>query len=127
MHWAIESFRSKFPEKTPHIVTTNIEHCATELPLKAWQKEGRIKVTFVPVENGIVEKDQIRNAVQDSTCLVTVMMANNETGVIQPIKEVVQMIKAINTTFCFINTPIAALGPPAGTGTRLVSPFLFSC
>ena len=96
MHWAIESFRSKFPEKIPHIVTTNIEHCATELPLKAWQKEGKIKVTFVPVENGIVEKDQIRNSVQDSTCLVTVMMANNETGVIQPIKEIVQMIKTIN-------------------------------
>ena len=96
MHWAIESFRSKFPEKIPHVVTTNIEHCATELPLKAWRKEGKIKVTFVPVENGIVEKDQIRNAVQDSTCLVTVMMANNETGVIQPIKEIVQMVKSIN-------------------------------
>ena len=37
------------------------------------------------------------------------------------------MKKAINITFCFINTPIVALVPSAGTRTRLVSPFLFSC
>ena len=43
MHWAIETFKSKYPNQVPHIITTNIEHCATELPLKAWQKEGRIK------------------------------------------------------------------------------------
>ena len=59
MHWAIESFKNQFPDQVPHIVTSNIEHCATELPLKSWQKEGRIKVTFVPVHNGMVQQDQI--------------------------------------------------------------------
>ena len=44
MNWAIEAFRSQFPDQIPHIITSNIEHCATELPLKAWQKEGKIEV-----------------------------------------------------------------------------------
>ena len=44
MKWAIEAFRSQFPDQIPHIITSNIEHCATELPLKAWQREGKIEV-----------------------------------------------------------------------------------
>ena len=55
-----------------------------------------VKVTFVPVENGIVPEDQIKNAFKETTCLVTVMLANNETGVIQPIKNIVDLVKSAN-------------------------------
>ena len=96
MHWAIESFKLKHPDKIPHIVTTNIEHCATELPLKSWSDQGKIEVDFVPVKNGRVHVQDLKNAIKTSTCLVTVMLANNETGVIQPVEEMVQMVQIIN-------------------------------
>ena len=94
MHWAIENFKSINPSRPkPHIITTNIEHCATELPLKQWQKESKIDVTFVPVNTstGKVEVDKIQECIRPNTCLVTIMMANNETGVIQPIAEIGQL------------------------------------
>ena len=42
MHWAIRNFKKASPDEKPHVVTTNIEHCATELPLKEWSKENEI-------------------------------------------------------------------------------------
>ena len=43
MHSAIEAFRKSNPVATiPHVITTNVEHCATELPLKKWESEGKI-------------------------------------------------------------------------------------
>ena len=96
MHWAIENYKAKNPSgEIPHIITTNIEHCATELPLKQWRKEGKIQVTFVPVNTatGRVEVDKIQECIRPNTCLVTVMLANNETGVIQPIKEIAELCR----------------------------------
>ena len=42
MHWAIRNFKKASPDEKPHVVTTNIEHCATELPLKEWSKENEM-------------------------------------------------------------------------------------
>ena len=102
MHWAIENYKLKNPSGLkPHIITTNIEHCATELPLKQWQKEGKIEVTFVPVNTstGKVEVERIQECIRPNTCLVTVMMANNETGVIQPVEEIGRLCQTRNILF----------------------------
>ncbi len=71
-----------------HIVSTAIEHHAVLHTLKKLQKNG-FDVTLVEVpENGIVKADDIKQAIRDDTCLVSVMYANNEIGTIQPIKQI---------------------------------------
>ena len=101
MHWAIEAFKKQFLGKIPHIVTSNIEHCATELPLKRWQEKGEIEVSFVKVQNGKVLVEDVEKAIKSNTCLVTVMLANNETGVIQPLKEIGDLIQKLNQDRAF--------------------------
>ena len=110
MHSAIESFHSWSKnikvEKgnstsdtvIPHIITTNIEHVATDLPLRKWEKDGKIQVTFVDVDKsgGRVSPKEIIANIKTNTCLVTVMYANNETGIIQPIVEISRMIRELN-------------------------------
>lgn len=71
-----------------HIVSDAIEHHAVLHTLKKLEREG-FEITLVPVgENGIVRVEDIKNALRDDTCLVSVMYANNEIGTIQPVKEI---------------------------------------
>ena len=109
MHWAVENYKSKHPDKIPHVITTNIEHCATELPLKQWEKDGRIEVTFVPVNTstGRVDLSQIQQSIRSNTCLITVMLANNETGVIQPISEICKMLTEMKNRDIFVHSDAA--------------------
>ena len=71
-----------------HIISTAFEHHAVLHTLKKLEKEG-FTVTLLDVhENGIVLPEQVRDAIRENTCLVTVMYANNEIGSIQPIREI---------------------------------------
>ena len=71
-----------------HIVSTAFEHHAVLHTLKKLEKQG-FEVTLVKVnENGVVNPQDILDAIRVDTCLVTVMFANNEIGTIQPIKEI---------------------------------------
>ncbi|KFM65005.1 Selenocysteine lyase, partial [Stegodyphus mimosarum] len=81
----------------PHIITTNIEHDSIKLPLEVLLAEEKIVVTFVQVskKTGIVEIDDIVNAVRPNTCLITVMLANNETGIIQPVSLIRSRLKTL--------------------------------
>lgn len=81
------ALRGKAQGKT-HIVSDQIEHHAVLHTLKKLEKEG-FEVTLLPVgENGIVNTEDVRAAIRDETCLVTIMYANNEIGTIQPIAEI---------------------------------------
>lgn len=71
-----------------HIISTSFEHHAVLHTLKKLEKEG-FEITLLDVhENGLVTVDQVREAIREDTCLVTVMYANNEIGTIQPISEI---------------------------------------
>lgn len=71
-----------------HIISTKFEHHAILHTLKKLESEG-FEVALLDVhENGIVTPEQVRNAIREDTCLVTIMYANNEIGSIQPIKEI---------------------------------------
>ena len=71
-----------------HIISTAFEHHAILHTLKKLEKEG-FTITLLDVhENGIVLPEQVRDAIREDTCLVTVMYANNEIGSIQPIREI---------------------------------------
>ncbi|XP_032757520.1 selenocysteine lyase isoform X2 [Rattus rattus] len=82
----------------PHFITCTVEHDSIRLPLEHLVEDQVAEVTFVPVSkvNGQVEVEDILAAVRPTTCLVTVMLANNETGVIMPISEISRRIKALN-------------------------------
>lgn len=71
-----------------HIVSSKFEHHAVLHTLNALEKEG-YTVTLVDVNSdGVIKADDVKNAITDETCLVTIMTANNEIGTIQPIAEI---------------------------------------
>ena len=71
-----------------HIISTKFEHHAVLHTLKRLEKEG-YEVTLLDVyEDGLVRLEDVKAAIREDTCLVTIMFANNEIGTIQPIKEI---------------------------------------
>jgi len=70
-----------------HVITSTIEHHAVLNSCKHLHEKG-VEVTFLPVDGrGLVDPDDLRRALRPNTKLVTIMFANNETGVIQPVEE----------------------------------------
>nr|XP_057928804.1 selenocysteine lyase isoform X2 [Doryrhamphus excisus] len=98
LHTALEHFRRHSNGKLPHIITSNVEHDSIKLVAEHLQRDGKVDVTFVPVSTvtGQVEVSDVLAAVRPGTCLVTIMLANNETGVIMPVREVCQRVKSLN-------------------------------
>ncbi len=88
-NWAIKGMCRALKKKGKnHIITSKFEHHAVLHTCKALEKEG-FEVTYLDVyENGIVKVEDVKNAIKDTTALVTIMYANNEIGTIQPIKEI---------------------------------------
>ncbi|XP_042371262.1 selenocysteine lyase-like, partial [Plectropomus leopardus] len=82
----------------PHIITSNVEHDSVKLVAEHLQKDGKAEVTFVPVSKltARVEVEDVIAAVRPNTCLISIMLANNETGVIMPLQEICQRIKSLN-------------------------------
>ena len=75
--------------KKIHIVTTAIEHESVLEPCRTLEKEGTTEVTYVkPQKDGIVLAQDIKNAIKPNTILVSVMYANSEIGMIQPVQEI---------------------------------------
>jgi cysteine desulfurase len=76
-----------------HIVTTAIEHHAVLNTCKSLESEG-YRVTYLPVgADGSVTVEEVGNSLTQQTILVTIMHANNETGVLQPVKEIADLTK----------------------------------
>src|SRR5262249_10771330 len=74
-----------------HVVTSTIEHHAVFNSCKHLEEKG-IEVTYVPVDGRcLVDPSDVRRALRSNTKLVTIMMANNETGVLQPVEEIGQI------------------------------------
>ena len=77
-----------------HIITSAIEHHAALHACKALEKDG-FTVTYLPVDKeGVVSLDALKEAISEKTALVAVMMANNEIGTIEPIKEIAEIAHA---------------------------------
>lgn len=82
-----------------HIVTTEVEHPSVLSTCKFLEEQG-VKVTYLPVnEQGIVEAHTVKSFITDKTALVSVMWANNETGMIFPIKEIGEICKEKGVLF----------------------------
>src|SRR6185503_16725593 len=75
-----------------HIITTKIEHPAILATCEAFENAGS-RVTYLPVSrDGLVSVDDVRQAITDDTILISVMLANNETGTIQPIEDIAGIV-----------------------------------
>jgi cysteine desulfurase len=91
-NFAIRGMLDTYPEKN-EIITSAIEHPAVLRVANYLEKRG-VKVTYVPVDqDGIVNLDFLRNTVSPQTALISIMLANNEVGTIQPIETIVEIAK----------------------------------
>lgn len=78
-----------------HIITSAIEHSAVKAACHELEKRG-LSVTYLPVyENGIVRVKDVEAAITDDTFLITIMMANNEIGTVQPVIEIGRLVKQL--------------------------------
>ena len=76
------------PGATKHIITTAIEHEAVLNTCQALEKEG-VSVSYLSVgTSGVIDPEELRDAIRPQTCLITVMHANNELGTVQPLEEI---------------------------------------
>src|SRR5436305_6780637 len=85
---AIKGIAEKDRERGNHIITQVTEHKAVLDTCKRLEKSG-YKVTYLPVKaDGLVDLEELKAAMTDKTILVSIMYANNEIGVVQPIREI---------------------------------------
>ena len=95
---AIRSALEVFPEKR-HIITTRVEHPAVLTLCRGLSKRG-YRVTELNVDGeGRLDLDELRSAIDDDTAIVSIMYANNETGVIFPVEEAGAIVKEKGTLF----------------------------
>jgi len=93
---AVKGVFEAFPAKR-HFVTTAVEHSAV-LAMAGWLKTQGVEVTFVGVDaEGRLDLDQLATSIRPDTALVSVMAANNETGVLFPLEEVAALVEARGT------------------------------
>jgi cysteine desulfurase len=96
---AIKGVADMYYERGDHIITVVTEHKAVLDTCKKLEKRG-FKITYLPVgSDGLITPDDVKNAITDKTILVSVMMANNEIGVIQPIAEIGKVCKERGVLF----------------------------
>ena len=89
----IKGFLKQNKDKGKHIITTKIEHSTVLKTFESLENQG-YDVTYIDVtKDGIIDVEKLKKAVRKDTALVSVMFVNNETGVIQPIKEISEYLK----------------------------------
>lgn len=98
-NWALKGIALAYASKGKHIITSKIEHHAVLNSAKVLEKNG-FEVTYLDVdENGIVDIEALEKNIRKDTILVSIMYANNEIGVIEPISQIGSICKKHNIIF----------------------------
>ncbi len=96
---AIKGVAESYSSKGKHIITVSTEHKAVLDTCKDLEKKG-FEVTYLSVyQNGLIDITELQKAIRPDTILVSVMYVNNETGVIQPIKEISEIARENGSLF----------------------------
>jgi cysteine desulfurase len=96
---AIKGVAEMYAERGNHIITAPTEHKAVLDACKKLEKRG-YKVTYLPVEpSGLIDLERLQAAITEQTILITIMHANNEIGVLQPIREIGQIARQRGVLF----------------------------
>lgn len=97
--WVLHGIKEKFCGETIHIITSSIEHLSVLKSCHSLAAKG-VEVTYLSVDGlGRVSVDDVQGAIKPNTKLVSIMLANNETGTIQPIAEIGQLLHEKNILF----------------------------
>lgn len=95
----IRGFLKANKDKGKHIITSKIEHSTVLKTFEQLENEG-YEVSYIGVdENGVVDVEELKKELREDTALVSVMFVNNETGVVQPIKEIGEILEERNIFF----------------------------
>ena len=95
----IRGFLKANNDKGKHIITSKIEHSTVLKTFEQLENEG-YEVSYIGVdENGVVDIEELKKELREDTALVSIMFVNNETGVIQPIKEIGEVLAERNIFF----------------------------
>ncbi|HHU07149.1 MAG TPA: cysteine desulfurase NifS [Clostridiaceae bacterium] len=98
-NWAIKGTAFSKQKKGKHLITSTIEHHAVLHSMQALEKLG-YEVTYLEVDGyGLVDPRQVEEAIRPDTILVSIMMANNEIGTIQPVAEIAEICRAKGVLF----------------------------
>ncbi len=98
-NWAIKGIASAYGKNGKHIITSKIEHHAILNACEYLEKHG-FEVTYLDVdEYGFVSPQSVEDAIREDTILISIMTANNEIGVIEPIKEIAEIAKKYKVLF----------------------------
>ena len=96
---AIKGVAENYQSKGKHIVTVSTEHSAVLDTCQYLETKG-FEVTYLSVKSdGLIDLDELKTVLREDTILVSVMLANNETGVIQPIKEIAELSHGVGALF----------------------------
>jgi len=107
-NWAIFGALEADPQKK-HIITTRVEHEAVRKVCEKLETKG-FEVTWLETdETGALDLDELKNALRAETALVSVMLANNETGITFPVAEIAEIVKA-NSAAIFHTDGVNAVG-----------------
>ena len=95
----IRGFLKANKDKGKHIITSKIEHSTILKTFEQLENEG-YEISYISVdENGAVDIEELKQELREDTALVSIMFVNNETGVIQPIKEIGEILAERNIFF----------------------------
>jgi cysteine desulfurase len=96
--------------KGNHVIVSSVEHSSVKEPFNFLEQQG-YRVTYLPVDSkGRVSLEALKEALDDETILVSVMMVNNEIGTIEPIEEISKIVKGFNEDIVFHVDAIQAYG-----------------
>ena len=109
-NWAIFGTAYGYKRSGKHIITTNTEHPAINLPLEAMKEEG-FEIEKIGVdEKGYIDIEELKSKIRKDTILVSVILANNETGTVQDIEKIGQAVKEVNNDTLLHADAVQAFG-----------------
>lgn len=96
---AIKGVASSYQKRGKHIITVQTEHKAVLDTCEYLETQG-FEITYLPVKSdGLIDLKVLKNELRSDTILISVMLANNETGVLQPLKEIAEIAQSNNSLF----------------------------
>ena len=109
-NWAVFGSARANRRKGMHIITSSVEHASVLMPMKALEKEG-FRVTYLGVDHdGQISLEELKNALDEETILVSLMFVNNEVGTVFPIEQACALVHSFDPSIVFHTDAVQAYG-----------------